>query len=154
MEVATSPDDEAFQQCLDGDDEYNFVAIKTPGSLEMELNKHIQGVTSYLQPSGQDSISTFYIPEEQSISNTTLDSNTTNYSEEDDSTINSNGTNSNNYVSSSSSFTSNTNSNISNFNYSSDNNSSTNTPTPSGQLAEESSDSSNRSKGKKMESNL
>lgn len=52
--ITTSPDDKAFQRCLNGDNEYNFVVIETnKGTLEIELNKHIHGVSSYLQPSSQ-----------------------------------------------------------------------------------------------------
>ena len=73
-QIATSPDDEAFMQDEE-DDEYDFVPIETTESLQQELNKHIHGINQYLQPSSNDSISTFHMPEDQSISSTTIGTN-------------------------------------------------------------------------------
>ena len=73
MQVATSPDDEAFMQGHEEeDDEYNFVAIEATNSLQDELNKHMPGVSSYVRTSGADSLSTFLLAEDQSISSSTI----------------------------------------------------------------------------------
>mmetsp|Transcript_5909 Transcript_5909/g.9059 ORF Transcript_5909/g.9059 Transcript_5909/m.9059 type:complete len:962 (+) Transcript_5909:88-2973(+) len=74
MRVATSPEDEALLRDEESDDEeYNFAPIETNRSLQEELSKHIQGVTAYNNPSCSDSISTFYVPEDQSISSNRTD---------------------------------------------------------------------------------
>ena len=81
----------------DDDDDCNFVSMWKTDSLEKELNKHINDVNNCMRPSGADSVSTFFIPEDQSITNVPNESDTirkqhsdSNEDEEsDDSTTNS-----------------------------------------------------------------
>lgn len=72
IKAVSSPDNKAFQQCIDGDEEYDFVAIdaNNSNSLSEGLNKHLPGISSYI--SGQDSAPSFHLPKDQSISGSTL----------------------------------------------------------------------------------
>ena len=75
VRTTTLPDDEAFLQCIEEDDEYNLAMIETSGTLEAELNEHTQGIQSHTKVSNQ--LVSFHLSEEQSILNSTIETGST-----------------------------------------------------------------------------